>query len=102
MHSRTIVLAAFALVMGLGGCAPSYYKVTDPTTGKVYYTSSLEHKSSGAATLVDAKTGNKVSLQSSEIAKVSKSEFDVARYSPAPAEPKEKPAEKSMEPTPFK
>lgn len=105
MHSRTIAAAALALVMGAGGCAPTYYKVTDPTTGKVYYTTSLQQKSSGAATLTDARTGYKVNLQNSEVAKVSKNEFDVGRYSPPPAEPTPKPAETTAKPAetnPFK
>jgi hypothetical protein len=65
----------------LSGCT-SYYKVTDPTTGKVYYTTQLDHKSSGAATLKDARTGNKVSLQNSEVQKVNKEQYESGKAAP--------------------
>jgi hypothetical protein len=78
-----------------GGCT-SYYKVTDPSTGKIYYTTELQHRSNGTATLKDGRTGNKVTLTNSEISKVSKQEYDSGRYA-STAEPTEKPA-----PNPFK
>ena len=90
--NRTIATLSLALLL-TGGCA-TYYKVTDPTTGKTYYTTKLEHKNSGATKLVDARTGSTVSLQNSEISKVSKEEFETGKNT-APAEP-EKPA-----PSPF-
>ena len=77
----TMYLATLMLV----GCT-SYYKVTDPTTGKTYYTTELKQKRHGAASLKDARTGNTVNLQNSEIAKVSKDEYNAGRYS-STAEP---------------
>ena len=65
MGKRTWAAVTLALLC-VGGCT-NYYKVTDPTTGRVYYTTELEHKNSGAATLKDARTGNKVNLQNSEV-----------------------------------
>ena len=83
---RSSVIHAAVVLIGLvflGGCT-TYYKVTDPTTGKVYYTTELKHKSSGAATLKDARTGNKISLQNSEVQKVKKEEFESGKNT-APA-----------------
>jgi methionyl-tRNA synthetase len=65
------------------GCT-SYYKVTDPTTGKVYYTTELR-KSDGAATLKDARTGNTVTVQNSEVATIKKEEFESGKNTPPAA-----------------
>ena len=92
MTTRTMAALCLALVC-IGGCT-TYYKVTDPTTGKEYYTTELQRQNSGAATLKDARTGNTVNLQNSEIAKVSKHQYESGRYAtpaptpaPAPADP---------------
>ena len=100
MHIRKIVAAAAcAALMSAGGCGPTYYKVTDPTTGKDYYTTELKKHQHGSATLKDAKSGAEVSLQNVEVRKIKKEEYDVGRYAqPAPAPEKEK----QPEPTPFK
>jgi hypothetical protein len=87
MRARLMTMF-LASVVG-SGCT-SYYKVTDPTTGKSYYTTELKQKGNGSATLKDGRTGNTVNIQNSEISEVSKEEFDSGRYSSA-AEP-EKPA----------
>ena len=65
-----------------GGCT-TYYKVTDPTTGKTYYTTELKQKGNGSASLKDGRTGNTVNLQNSEISKVSKHDYEAGRYSTA-------------------
>ncbi len=75
-------LAAIALLALAGfsvGCA-NYYRVTDPTTGRVYYTQELQHQNSGAAKLKDARTGGTVTVQNSEIEKISEEQFNVGRY----------------------
>jgi hypothetical protein len=59
----------------LAGCT-TYYRVTDPSTGKVYYTKDINHRDGGAISLKDAATGDQVTLQSSQVAKVSKEEFE--------------------------
>jgi len=59
----------------LGGCG-GYWKVTDPTTKNIYYTEDVkESKSSGAVKFIDAKTGNSVNLQNSEVKEITKDEF---------------------------
>ena len=80
-----VVLAALCA----GGCT-QYYKVHDPTTGKNYYTTELKEKGNGTATLKDARTGNKVTIQNSEIDKLTKEEFEAGKN--APAEPMPMPA----------
>jgi hypothetical protein len=57
----------------------SYYRVSDQATGKVYYTTDYDRTDSGAVVFEDAKTRHKVTLQSSEINKVSRSDFEAGR-----------------------
>ena len=95
MTKRTLAAVGLALLC-VGGCT-TYYKVTDPTTGRAYYTTELQHKNSGAATLKDARTGNKVNLQNSEVQTISKEEFESGKNTPPPA-----PDAASAQATPFK
>jgi deoxycytidine triphosphate deaminase len=78
------------LMTGLAvACAPgctSYYRVTDPSTGRVYYATRMDQGYNGNVTLTDVRTGHHVTIQNSEIAKVSKEEFDAGRYT-TPSEP---------------
>ena len=60
------------------GCS-SYYRVTDPASGNTYYTKDVNKKGGGAVTLKDAATGDKVTLQNSQISKVSKEEYETNR-----------------------
>ena len=62
----------------LSGCT-TYYKVADPSTGKTYYTTEVREKG-GSTQLVDVKTGSKVTIQNSEVSKISSDEFRAARY----------------------
>jgi hypothetical protein len=84
MRKRTLVAVGLALLCA-GGCT-TYYKVTDPTTGRSYYTTELQHKGSGAATLKDARTGNRVNLQNSEVQTISKEAFESGKNTPPPAD----------------
>ena len=77
------VCGAFSLLAA--GCT-TYYKVTDPTTGKTYYTTELTRRSNGTATLKDGRTGNTVTLQNSEVSTVKKEEYESGRAT-APVEP---------------
>ena len=50
--------------------------VTDPTTGKAYYTTKVGDAGSGAIKINDEKTGSVVTLQSSEVKEISKDEYE--------------------------
>ncbi len=86
--NRAMVIGSICLLY-VGGCT-SYYKVHDPTTGRDYYTTDLREKSGGAATLKDGRSGNTVNLQNSEVQKITKEQYEAARFT-APRE-SEKPA----------
>lgn len=74
-------LAAFclglALCAGLAGCS-SHYRVSDPAGTKLYYTKSIDRSKSGSIRFKDAGTGSEVTMQSSEVTKISKKEFESA------------------------
>ena len=66
------------LLLTASGCT-TYYRVTDPSSGKVYYTTDIDKRSGGAISLKDAATGDQVTLQNSQISKVNKEEFHTNR-----------------------
>jgi hypothetical protein len=66
-----VLLASFVTLVG---CAT--YRVTDPVSGKVYYTKKIKkEKGGGTVTFTDDRTGAKVTLQSSEVQKIPKKEY---------------------------
>ncbi len=71
---RSVAIIVLASCVVLVGCA-TYRAVTDPTSGKVYYTTKVKKQRSGVVTFTDARTGAKVTLQSSEIQKISMKEY---------------------------
>jgi hypothetical protein len=52
--------------------------VNDPYTKNVYYTEKLDKLTSGAVEFIDAQTGKEVSIQNSEIKKITEEEFKAA------------------------
>jgi hypothetical protein len=78
------------VVCAAAGCT-SYYRVHDPTTGKDYYTTDVKQERGGAATLKDAKTGRQVTVQNSEVEKVSEEKYKQGLY----AQPSQMPANMS-------
>jgi hypothetical protein len=75
---RKLMLLGVLGFFVLAGCG-GYWMVTDPTTKNAYYTEEVEQsKSSGAVKFIDAKTGNSVNLQNSEVKEITKDEFKAA------------------------
>ena len=79
-RTKLLQVIVVGLAVMLGGCA-SYYQVSDVTTGKVYYTQDIEHKKGGAIGFEDAKTKSEITLQSTEVKKINKEQFNVGVYS---------------------
>lgn len=69
-HATACVLAALLL----SACS-SYYMVKDPVSGKEFYTSSVSKKSGGGVIFKDARTGEEVRLQNSQIMEVTRDQF---------------------------
>ena len=82
-----ILLAIFFLVaiLGCGG----YYMVKDPASGNVYYTTKIKDERGGAVKFEDKKTQTSVTLQNSEVKKISKKEFKSALETKEATESKE-------------
>jgi len=69
-------LATVLLTVCLAACA-HYYKVTDPSDGKVFYTDDLKRKGS-AVEFKDGQTGGVTTLQNSEIVEIDKQAYETA------------------------
>ena len=79
MRKTTIALWTLCGMAGLlAGCGGSYYRVNDPAGDRQYYTSDIDKTKTGAITFKDEKSGNVVTLQSSEVKEISKDEFKAA------------------------
>jgi uncharacterized protein YceK len=74
---RFVIIMACVLALSFAGCGSIYYyKITDPSTGNAYYSQKVEkQKQGGSVSFTDAKSGNMVTLQNSEIAEISKDEY---------------------------
>ena len=69
-------LTVCVLIMVVTGCS-SHYRVTDPTSGKTYYTTKIKDAGrAGAVKIKDEKTGSVVTLQSSEVKEISSEEYE--------------------------
>jgi len=75
MLKTLVVLLATVIICA--GCAGSYYKVTDPANGKVFYTEEVKRNGS-AVEFKDATTGSIVTLQNSEVTQIDKSAYQSA------------------------
>src|SRR6476469_4277074 len=87
------------LVLGVGtalllaGCATPNYQVTDPHSGNTYYTQKVDNVSGGGVKLEDARTGNTVTIQNSEVKEISSEAYKAGLAAPAkPAEATAPPA----------
>jgi len=75
--------ACLLCIMFLAGCG-SYYKITDPSSKKIYYTEDIDQMDSGAVKFKDAKTDSQVTLQSSEVKEIDSKEFEESTKSLQP------------------
>jgi hypothetical protein len=57
------------------GCT-TYYRVTDQSTRRAYFTTDIDRTDSGAVRFCDEKSRANVTLQSSEIIEISREAFD--------------------------
>jgi hypothetical protein len=75
MNGRLVLFAlASALACTLAGCA-TYYKVTDPASGKAYYTDKVQRTGSGAVRFKDAVSRTEVTLSASEVMEITEDQF---------------------------
>ena len=72
-----IVVAAFVFAVG---CGKKHYEITDPQTGQVYYTEKYKATDTGAIRFKDEKSNKKVTVQNSEIEKLTKDQYESRVY----------------------
>ena len=73
-HKILAILLAMFFLVGILGCG-GYYMVKDPASGKIYYTTKISNEKGGAIKFEDEKTQQSVTIQNSEVKKISKKEF---------------------------
>jgi hypothetical protein len=69
----TASTALLAIVLATAGCT-TYYRVTDPSSGKTFYTNDVR-RSGSAVMFKDAKSDSEVTLQASEVKEITQDEF---------------------------
>ena len=67
--------ACLLVLLFVAGCT-TYYRVTDQSTRKAYYTTDIDRRGSGAVQFYDVKSRANVTLQSSEIIEIAREAFD--------------------------
>jgi hypothetical protein len=94
-HKIFTILLTIFLVVAILGCG-GYYMVKDPASGNVYYTTKIKDERGGAVKFEDKKTQTSVTLQNSEVKKISKKEFKSALEAKEAPEMKEAPEAKEV------
>jgi hypothetical protein len=78
-------LVLCGLTIPIAGCT-SHYRVTDPASGKTYYTTKINDAGrAGAVKIKDDRTGSTVTLQSSEVKEISEDEYEAGLKAQPPA-----------------
>jgi hypothetical protein len=70
----TASTALLAIVLVSAGCT-TYYRVTDPSSGRMYYTTDVKRSSQGTVQFRDAKSGSDVTLQASEVKEITSDDY---------------------------
>ena len=67
--------ACLLMLLSAAGCT-TYYRITDQSSRRSYYTTDIDRTDSGAVRFYDEKSRANVTLQSSEIVEISKEAFN--------------------------
>ena len=94
-HKALAILLSMFFLFAILGCG-GYYMVKDPASGNVYYTTKIKDERGGAVKFEDKKTKTSVTLQNSEVKKISKKEFKSALEAKEASESKEAPEAKEV------
>ena len=73
--SMPMKFAAMLLLLMAAACEATYYKVTDPATGREYYTVDYAHKGA-VIEFKDAKTGAKTTVQNPQVLEINEQTFE--------------------------
>ncbi len=69
----TASTALLTIALATAGCT-TYYRVTDPASGRMYYTDEIK-RSGSAVMFKDSKSGSEVTLQASEIKEITSEDY---------------------------
>jgi hypothetical protein len=82
IHRLKCIGVAAALCFALAGCSVphvmglgSYYQVSDPVSGKVYFTQQIEREDRGVVEFLDASSDSWVSLPAGEVKTITEAEY---------------------------
>ena len=81
MKTKLLAVSCVMVAGMLAGCE-QYYQVTDPESGKVYYTRWLDRKAGGAYCFTDERTSAEVTLQNTEVLKLSPEAYRDGKSAP--------------------
>ena len=76
MRMRRFAQSCACLLMLFAAGCTTYYRVTDQSSRRAYYTTGIDRTDSGAVRFYDEKSRASVTLQSSEIVEISREAFD--------------------------
>ncbi len=74
-----LVPVILCLCILISGCSTHYYRVADPVSGRTYYTDDLTRTENEGVELKDARTGETVTIQNSEVKEINEYEFETGR-----------------------
>ena len=83
LHGAAAGAAACTVLLAACGGSGGYYMVREPGSAKPYYTTDIS-TSGSALKFKDERTGNAITLQSSEVKEISKEEFTKGMTAPVP------------------
>jgi hypothetical protein len=72
--TKLMAVAVLTIALGTLGCT-TYYRITDPASGRAYYAEEFKRSADGTLQFKDAKSGAAVTLRSSEVLEITKEEF---------------------------
>lgn len=79
MHRALLVGVGLAALLAAG--CHQHYRVSDPQTGRTYFTHDITRHVGGGVSFEDGRTGDKVTLQNSRIDRISEDVYDTGvRY----------------------
>ncbi len=88
-----MLVVSLCIILFFVGCSsPSFYRVTDLQTGKEYYTQKIDHLASGAVVVDDTLTDSVITLQSSQVKKISSDEYTAGLATPVSRPPASAPS----------
>jgi len=74
MKNMSLALALLIAALGVGGCS-TYFRVTDTSNGKVYYTKDYAREPNNVR-FKDANTGKEMAIPTADVRSISSEEYD--------------------------